>query len=146
VLFLSTALIIGAGSYFLKNYRTKYEQKEFDYSKTDSSFYAGEKSDGLKKDSFKITDKKVDYESELLDFSKNKIKSEVDSAKSTQISLNTADISLLTSLPGIGEKTAEKIIELRKKRKGFKSLEELLLVKGIGKSKLDRIRKFLIIE
>ena len=49
-------------------------------------------------------------------------------------------------LPGIGEKTAEKIIELRKERGKFNTLEELMNVKGIGEVKFNKIKKFLYIK
>jgi competence protein ComEA len=49
-------------------------------------------------------------------------------------------------LPGIGEKTAEKIIELRTERGKFKKLDELMDVKGIGEVKFNKIKKFLYIK
>jgi len=45
-------------------------------------------------------------------------------------------------LPGIGEKTAQQIIEFRKQNK-FKSKEDLLKIKGFGKKKLQRIELFI---
>ncbi|KTD40662.1 ComEA family DNA-binding protein [Legionella parisiensis] len=50
-----------------------------------------------------------------------------------KIDLNTADLSMLTgSVKGIGKKRAEAIIAYRKSHHGFKSLEELAEVKGLG--------------
>ncbi|MCW8407968.1 helix-hairpin-helix domain-containing protein [Legionella sp. PATHC035] len=50
-----------------------------------------------------------------------------------KIDLNTADLSTLTgSVKGIGKKRAEAIIAYRKSHHGFKSLEELADVKGLG--------------
>jgi competence ComEA-like helix-hairpin-helix protein len=60
------------------------------------------------------------------------------------INLNTAMISDLTKLPGIGEKTAKKIIEYRKSSK-FTSIDDILDVKGIGQKKFDKMKKFLTI-
>ena len=51
--------------------------------------------------------------------------------KST-INLNTATIDQLMTLPGIGRKTAERILEHRAKSGGFKKIEELMNVQGIG--------------
>ena len=49
-------------------------------------------------------------------------------------------------MPGIGEKTAEKIIELREERGKFDRLEEIMDVKGIGEVKFNKIKKFLYIK
>ncbi|WP_454781216.1 ComEA family DNA-binding protein [Legionella sp. WA2022007384] len=50
-----------------------------------------------------------------------------------KIDLNSADLSTLTgSVKGIGKKRAEAIIAYRKSHHGFKSLEELAEVKGLG--------------
>jgi len=38
-------------------------------------------------------------------------------------------------LPGVGESMADKIIEYRKDHNGFKKIEDLMKVKGIGKKK-----------
>ncbi len=58
---------------------------------------------------------------------------------SSKIDLNTATAAQLVTLKGIGDKTAEKIIEYRKKHK-FTSVDELVNVKGIGPKTLDKIR------
>lgn len=58
------------------------------------------------------------------------------------INLNTAGLNDLTKLPGVGEKTAEKILELRNQRGKFKRLEELMDVKGIGEVKFSKIKKY----
>lgn len=58
------------------------------------------------------------------------------------IDLNTAPKDVLVTLPGIGEKTAEAIVE-RRKHVPFRRAEDLLDVKGIGDRKLAKIRPFL---
>lgn len=57
-----------------------------------------------------------------------------------QVNINTADQATLTSLPGIGPKTAKAITDHRKKNGSFSSVEELLEIKGIGEKKLEKIR------
>ena len=59
------------------------------------------------------------------------------------ISINSASIIELITLPGIGEKTAEKIIEYRDEFGGFKSLEDIKNVKGIGEAKYNRIKDYI---
>ncbi len=55
------------------------------------------------------------------------------SSVSKQIDLNKADLSALTgSFKGIGRTRAKAIIDYRESHKGFKSIEELAQVKGIG--------------
>ena len=53
--------------------------------------------------------------------------------------LNRADRDALMLLPGIGEKTADAILEYRSDYGPFQSPEELILVSGIGEKKLSGI-------
>jgi competence protein ComEA len=59
-----------------------------------------------------------------------------------QVNVNTATAEELQLLPGIGAARAEALIELRKQRGGFKSLEQLKEVKGIGDASLERLRPY----
>lgn len=71
---------------------------------------------------------------------KNPVKSQP--LLSQKIDLNHADLSTLTgSFKGIGKKRAEAIIAYRDSHHGFKSLEELAEVKGIGQSFLEKNRE-----
>jgi competence ComEA-like helix-hairpin-helix protein len=56
--------------------------------------------------------------------------------KSEKVNLNTADAAALEDLPGIGPAHAKAIIAARP----FKSVDELASVKGIGKSRSDRLQ------
>ena len=63
-----------------------------------------------------------------------------------KVPINSATPKELTAIPGIGEKTALKIIEYRDRKGHFNSPEDLLDIKGIGPAKLEKMRPFLKIE
>ena len=56
------------------------------------------------------------------------------------VNINTATKQQLKTLYGIGDVTADRIIEYREKNGGFKSTEEIKKVNGIGEAKYARIR------
>lgn len=57
-----------------------------------------------------------------------------------RISLNTASVAELDSLPGIGPKTAEKIVAYRETHGPFSSVDDLDAVPGIGPALVERLR------
>ncbi len=59
------------------------------------------------------------------------------------VSLNRANVEELSSLPGIGEATAKRIIADRRAHGRFKKIEDLCRVKGIGKKKFASIKRYL---
>jgi competence protein ComEA len=62
------------------------------------------------------------------------------------VNVNTATAEQLMLLPGIGEAKARAILDRRKEQGGFKKVDELLEVKGIGAAALERIRPFVAIQ
>ncbi len=62
------------------------------------------------------------------------------------INLNTATIDQLETLPGIGRRTAERIIEYRTKAGGFKRIEELMNVKGIGEKSFLKLKPLIAVQ
>lgn len=63
-----------------------------------------------------------------------------------KIDINQADPVLLTQLPGVGSRTAEKIKAYRDANGPFKSVDDLLNIKGIGQEKLEKIRPLVTVS
>ena len=61
------------------------------------------------------------------------------------INLNTATVEQLETLPGIGRKTAERILEHRTKTGSFKRIEELMNVKGIGEKSFLKLKPLIVV-
>lgn len=57
------------------------------------------------------------------------------------VDLNTATLDALDGLPGVGPSTAQAILDYRQEHGRFRSVDELLEVRGIGEAKLAAIRK-----
>ena len=62
------------------------------------------------------------------------VSAEEDETAVQMVNINTASCEELQTLPGVGEKLAEKIVLWRQKNGPFMDKEELLLVDGLGKS------------
>ena len=56
------------------------------------------------------------------------------------VNLNTASASDLEALPGIGAKTAARIVEYRQKNGPFKKIEELMNVRGVGEKNFLKLK------
>ena len=56
------------------------------------------------------------------------------------VDVNTASVDALVGLPGIGRATAQRIVDYRKEHGPFKSLDDLLNVRGIGEKSLARLK------
>ena len=63
-----------------------------------------------------------------------------------RININQATLAELTTLPGIGPVIAGRIVDYRKNNPPFRKVEELLIIKGISKDRLDRIRNRISLE
>jgi len=62
---------------------------------------------------------------------------------SLPLDLNHVSVEDLCLIPGIGESLAQEMIAYRERRKGFRSVEELKTIKGIGGKKYETFKKFL---
>jgi competence protein ComEA len=56
------------------------------------------------------------------------------------VNINTATAEQLNALPGIGPKMAARIIEHRQKAGGFKRVEELMSIQGIGEKNFLKLK------
>lgn len=67
-------------------------------------------------------------------------------AKKGKLNINRATLEQLDTLPGVGPSIAQKIIDYRISSGGFKSIEELNNVSGIGEEKYKDIKNLITIE
>jgi competence protein ComEA len=57
------------------------------------------------------------------------------------VSLSSASVEQLDTLPGVGPVTAQKIVEYRERHGAFSSVEELDAISGIGPARLEQLRE-----
>jgi len=69
-----------------------------------------------------------------------------ESSKASQININTATIEELDTLPGVGEATANKIVNHRGESGDFKSIEEIKNVNGIGDKKFEDMKGLICVK
>lgn len=158
VLLIVAVLIIGAGIKYYK-YLFTGDNTQYDYTNSDSEFR--KLTEDTRKKEFEVTNNDTinEEDSGKLSVEMNKEQDSLESLekepkiskkelklREKSINLNTAGADELVSLPGIGESTAEKIIEYRNKKGKFKKIQDIMKVKGIGQKKFDSIKEYLVIE
>lgn len=74
---------------------------------------------------------------------KDEIVNESINTNDTLISINKASKDDLMTLPGIGEAKAISIIKYREENNGFKTLEDIMNVSGIGESAYNKIKEYI---
>ncbi len=159
LLFLFVILFLGLGLKVSKEYFS--EESKFDYQKAGKLFY--QKSGGLPysvndsnivNDSVSGSNIKTDIgktnlsEDSLksLDTKKKKKGKKGENLQEKSINLNTASREQLILLPGVGESTADKIIQYRKDYGSFKKIEDIMKIKGIGNKKFEKMKNFIIVD
>jgi competence ComEA-like helix-hairpin-helix protein len=146
LIFLAAVLICGLFIKYFHLDRTGY--KNFDYSKEDSIFWASDSVSNEKLNLSTALDEKNNYKKNVLNTGQNKFieikKKEL--PEESSINLNSAGKEELMKLPGIGEKTAVRIIEMRKIKGKFTNVDELTEVKGIQDARLEKIRKYIYVK
>jgi competence protein ComEA len=62
------------------------------------------------------------------------------------ININRATSMDIMLVPGIGDKTAERIVHFRRENGGFKSMEDLMKIRGIKEKKFEKLRQYFCID
>lgn len=65
--------------------------------------------------------------------------------ENSKININKADITKLTTIPGIGESKANDIITYRNENGNFKSIDDIKNVKGIGETTFNNIKDYITV-
>ncbi|TAN59742.1 helix-hairpin-helix domain-containing protein [bacterium] len=79
-------------------------------------------------------------------FSTSSIRKKSSAMPGFPVDINSAGKEDLMMLPGVGEKTALRIIETRARLKGFKSVNDILMVKYIGEKKFEKLAGYIIVK
>ena len=64
----------------------------------------------------------------------------------TPLDLNTAGAEALAELPGIGEELARRVVEYREENGPFETLEDIMLVPGIGEGKFAALEGWIAVN
>ncbi|MGH9787068.1 MAG: ComEA family DNA-binding protein [Candidatus Acidiferrales bacterium] len=66
--------------------------------------------------------------------------------KPEPVNINTATVEELAKLPGVGKSIAQRIVNHREKSGKFRNVEELLVIRGISRKKLEQLRPLITTE
>jgi competence ComEA-like helix-hairpin-helix protein len=155
IIFFIITVLIG----LILKYSGWKNPEKFDYSESDYNFENRLKNSfnvlqELQADSnAKLRIKEIEALRDSLELKDEDNKSNSVSKNSTKIleqgklvNINTALADEIALLPGIGEITAEKIIEYRIKSGGFRKIEDIKKVKGISEKKFEQIKNFISVK
>jgi competence protein ComEA len=72
-------------------------------------------------------------------------RSSTKASASAPVNLNTATAAQLEALPGVGARTAALIVEYRQKNGGFKKIEDLMNVRGVGEKSFLKLKPLITV-
>lgn len=72
--------------------------------------------------------------------------SEIAKLDSLKLDLNDSSLGELAQIPGVGKSIASEIVNYRKAFGGFKTLDEIEKLKGVGKKTAEKIRPHLVVS
>ena len=67
-------------------------------------------------------------------------------AKKAKININTADLTELQQLSGVGAKKAQDILDYRSEKGSFQTVEELTKVSGFGPKTLEKLKEAITVD
>lgn len=102
---------------------------------------AGGFSEDADKDSVNLAERLVDGEEIVIPSFGKALKS-----MDGKVNINTATLHELTSLPGVGDATAQKIISYREKHGAFTSITQLKNIKGLGGKNFDALKDLVSLD
>ncbi len=70
----------------------------------------------------------------------------IEKGEGVRVDLNAAALSDLMTLPGVGEKTAQRIIEYRIEHGNYSSIDSVMKVHGIGPEKFKKIIPYIMVK
>ena len=129
-LFILLFFVVGLILYYFKYQGERKELQQFDYSKPDSAFNAIN------------FENQADSVDEFLSAPVNQTYKAKEIPKN-KIDINSAGLKELTQLPGVGDKTAQKILDYRTQIKTFKNIDQLKSIKGITENKFSKIKDYI---
>jgi|SRR4030095_1898129 len=148
VAFLVIAFITG----LIIKYSGWKKPQEYDYSASDKKFDEQVRSAFGELEKNKLTDNGQQRKNELDRFADSLITAKENTPRNDtskidrKININSAFAPDLEILPGIGEVIAERIVDYREQKGGFKKIEDIKKVKGIGEKKFEQIREYITVE
>jgi len=143
IFFLFIVFLVGLSVRFFNWENDNPLKNSFDYTTADSIFYSANIPQR------EIAENKAfDSKLESSDFNESNFNVNIKKQKLAEksINLNSASLKQLTMLPGIGIKTAEKILAYRNASGGFDNIDELAEVDGIGNVKFNKIKKYIFVR